>query len=186
MSTHNSRATLKEAARSDVGLTTLEWLLIVAAVAGLAALAVVLVQNVVDDTAQQISGNNARLTAAQVAAEAIINDTESDAEKRSACNRLSITYSDAFADAPPRTSLWTDKNTTAVTGDNVGGVCAIVTVAVANAMATNSPAGKATDCNNMDTGGTAVPEADRGRKGIEHVADTDSDGAATPACVFTP
>ncbi len=53
------------------GLTTLEWLLIVAAVAGLAALAVVLVQNVVDDTAEQISGSSARGTAAQVAAERI-------------------------------------------------------------------------------------------------------------------
>ena len=38
--------------RDDSGLTTLEWLLIVAAVAGLAALAVVLVQNVVSDTSQ--------------------------------------------------------------------------------------------------------------------------------------
>ena len=53
------------------GLTTLEWLLIVAAVAGLAALAVVLVQNVVDDTAEQISNSSARGTAAQVAAERI-------------------------------------------------------------------------------------------------------------------
>ena len=44
----------------ESGLTTLEWLLIVAAVAGLAALAVVLVQNVVDDTAEQISGSSAR------------------------------------------------------------------------------------------------------------------------------
>ena len=54
--------------RNNRGLTTLEWLLIVAAVAGLAALAVVLVQNVVDDTAEQISGSSARLTAAKVAA----------------------------------------------------------------------------------------------------------------------
>ena len=38
--------------RADSGLTTLEWLLIVAAVAGLAALAVVLVQNVVSTTRQ--------------------------------------------------------------------------------------------------------------------------------------
>lgn len=168
--------------RPEKGLTTLEWLLIVAAVAGLAALAVVLVQNVVDDTAEEISGNNARVTAARVAAEAINNDgTDTDAEKRSACNRLSITYSDAFADDPERTSLWTDKDT-AVEG---GGVCAIVTEAVATAMATNSSdAGK---CNAMD-GNSGVPEADRGGKGIEHAADTDSvtSGAQSPACVFTP
>ena len=42
--------------RDESGLTTLEWLLIVAAVAGLAALAVVLVQNVVSDTSEQIAG----------------------------------------------------------------------------------------------------------------------------------
>ena len=35
---------------TTAGLTTLEWLLIVAAVAGLAALAVVLVQHSVDET----------------------------------------------------------------------------------------------------------------------------------------
>ncbi|WP_419847664.1 hypothetical protein [Candidatus Poriferisocius sp.] len=52
----------------ESGLTTLEWLLIVAAVAGLAALAVVLVTQVVEDTSEQISGNNARQTAAQLAA----------------------------------------------------------------------------------------------------------------------
>ena len=54
--------------RDDSGLTTLEWLLIVAAVAGLAALAVVLVQRVVSDTSEQIAGSSARLTAAKVSA----------------------------------------------------------------------------------------------------------------------
>ena len=57
--------------RSDSGLTTLEWLLIVAAVAGLAALAVVLVTNVVSDTSEQISGSSARLTAGRLAADEI-------------------------------------------------------------------------------------------------------------------
>ena len=52
----------------ESGLTTLEWLLIVAAVAGLAALAVVLVTRVVEDTSEQISGNSARVTAAELAA----------------------------------------------------------------------------------------------------------------------
>lgn len=60
--------------RGDAGLTTLEWLLIVAAVAGLAALAVVLVQNVVGDTSEQISGNNARVTAAQLAAKQVADE----------------------------------------------------------------------------------------------------------------
>ena len=54
--------------RGEAGLTTLEWLLIVAAVAGLAALAVVLVQNVVGDTAEQLASNDARQTAADLAA----------------------------------------------------------------------------------------------------------------------
>ncbi|MXZ96977.1 MAG: hypothetical protein F4Y99_13745 [Acidimicrobiaceae bacterium] len=53
--------------RDDSGLTTLEWLLIVAAVAGLAALAVVLVTNVISDTSEQIEGQSARKTAAKVA-----------------------------------------------------------------------------------------------------------------------
>ncbi|MCY3924887.1 MAG: hypothetical protein OXG52_05170 [bacterium] len=114
--------------RSDTGLTTLEWLLIVAAVAGLAALAVVLVQNVVDETAEEIGGSNARITAAQVAASRITgeareelpvnkSDTKQDTgddtnqadidnakarsvdrEFRSKCMRLEITYSDADVD----------------------------------------------------------------------------------------
>ena len=60
-------------ARTDErGLTTLEWLLIVAAVAGLAALAVVLVQNVVSETSEQIAGSSARKTAATIAADEIM------------------------------------------------------------------------------------------------------------------
>ena len=94
----------------ESGLTTLEWLLIVAAVAGLAALAVVLVQNVVDDTAQEISGGSARETAAEIAAQRIISDANRDHDSQPAraktyedwssyyrdrCDRLEITYSDA-------------------------------------------------------------------------------------------
>ena len=67
-------ARLRRGRADESGLTTLEWLLIVAAVAGLAALAVVLVQNVVDDTAEQIGGNSARGTAARVAAERITRE----------------------------------------------------------------------------------------------------------------
>ena len=165
--------------RSDDGLTTLEWLLIVAAVAGLAALAVVLVQNVVDDTAEQIAGNNARITAAQVAAEAINNDTEPDATKQSACNRLSITYSDAFAGDPKRTSLWTDADTT--TGkESEGGVCGIVTEAVANYISATGR--NATDCTNTKVKETPGFEtAHLGGKSVSF-KQTESE----PKCHFMP
>ena len=98
--------------RNNRGLTTLEWLLIVAAVAGLAALAVVLVQNVVDETAEQISGSSARLTAALVAAQEITDDTisgdaDSISEQKAKCERLQITYGDAFDDSTPvKAAIW--------------------------------------------------------------------------------
>ena len=96
--------------RDESGLTTLEWLLIVAAVAGLAALAVVLVQNVVGETSEQIAGSSARKTAAIIAADEIMQDAErNSADQPSAakhyddwerhyasrCDRLEITYGDA-------------------------------------------------------------------------------------------
>ena len=92
------------------GLTTLEWLLIVAAVAGIAALAVVLVQNVVSDVSEQIAGSNARVVAAQLAGEQIERDAQRPDEDQpptikdaddwqrfyeSRCERLRITYGDA-------------------------------------------------------------------------------------------
>ncbi len=83
--------------RDDSGLTTLEWLLIVAAVAGLAALAVVLVTNVVGDTSEQISGQSARATAAKVAGQSISDrhpaELDND-EAKERCERLPIVYSD--------------------------------------------------------------------------------------------
>ena len=142
--------------RNENGLTTLEWLLIVAAVAGLAALAVVLVQNVVDDTAEQIAGSSARITAAQVAADAITNDDDRDEDKRSACNRLDITYSDAFQEDPSRTSLWTDKDTT-----EGGGVCAIVTEAIA-AVVESQTAATCDGTGVSDNGLNDKPAAERG------------------------
>ena len=82
-----------------------------AAVAGLAALAVVLVQNVVGDTSEQVSGNNARATAARIAASRIndealaegtskdlsIGTNEADVNDKYAkeCRRLAIFYADA-------------------------------------------------------------------------------------------
>ena len=100
--------------RDDSGLTTLEWLLIVAAVAGLAALAVVLVQNVIGETSEQIAGSSARKTAAEVAALSVEQESKTleasdvaTADDKfgtwpkwvnyftAKCNRIGITYSDA-------------------------------------------------------------------------------------------
>jgi type II secretory pathway pseudopilin PulG len=118
-------------ARDDEsGLTTLEWLLIVAAVAGLAALAVVLVTNVVDQTSEQISGSSARVTAARVAAQEIVSQAAAPAASQPAsantwvewedfytrkCNRLEITYGDAGITV----TASFEKATGADDGDNV-------------------------------------------------------------------
>ena len=77
----------------ESGLTTLEWLLIVAAVAGLAALAVVLVQNVVSQTSEQIAGSSARRVAAELHA-ADIND-----EARAIATAVALTGAAAIATA---------------------------------------------------------------------------------------
>ena len=53
------------------GLTTLEWLLILAAVAGLAAVAVVVVQGAVEDTSEAIAAENPRITAAALEASSL-------------------------------------------------------------------------------------------------------------------
>ncbi|MYD86312.1 MAG: hypothetical protein F4144_00965 [Acidimicrobiaceae bacterium] len=99
--------------RDESGLTTLEWLLIVAAVAGLAALAVVLVTNVVGETSEQISGSSARETGAIIAADTLMNDSLRAATNQPAsvntyddwvnyynnrCERIKITYGDAGID----------------------------------------------------------------------------------------
>ena len=116
------RRRVSRARRDERGLTTLEWLLIVAAVAGLAALAVVLVTNVVDDTSEQISGSSARVTAARVAAQEIVDDAarasadQPNAAKtwgdwevhyRQKCDRLEITYGDAGIVTTPRINRYT-------------------------------------------------------------------------------
>ena len=64
----------------DSGLTTLEWLLITAAVASLAALAVVLVTAAVEDTAEQVSSSEARLAAAALTAFEVEDDAKAAAE----------------------------------------------------------------------------------------------------------
>ena len=110
--TATRRRQRKARRRGEAGLTTLEWLLIVAAVAGLAALAVVLVQNVVDDTAEQLGGASARETAANVAADTVIREARTanpdDARYNTwqrwelyftaRCERLEILYSDTNLD----------------------------------------------------------------------------------------
>ena len=113
------RRHLRRRREDESGLTTLEWLLIVAAVAGLAALAVVLVTNVVDSTSEQISGSSARLTAARVAAQEIVDQASVAAQDGVSdtwvewetfytrkCNRLEITYGDAGVDVTPRFLRW--------------------------------------------------------------------------------
>lgn len=102
--------------RDESGLTTLEWLLIVAAVAGLAALAVVLVQSTVGETADQISGSSARETASKLAAEEIMDRASEGKDDQplgaksfgewsdhynKKCDRLNITYGDAGIKAHP-------------------------------------------------------------------------------------
>ena len=115
--------------RDDSGLTTLEWLLIVAAVAGLAALAVVLVSQVVSDTSEDIAGQSARLTAAQLAADEITRraaqlpatsvDTASEwvAQKTAfvrRCERLTLTYGDVDQIASVE---WNQEDPKTVMGD---------------------------------------------------------------------
>ena len=97
---------VRRCARGDAGLTTLEWLLVVAAVAGLAALAVVVVQNVVDGTAEDIASHSARQEAAQIATlvlterwQAESPDSQSSAERinrdySAKCRTLGIIYGD--------------------------------------------------------------------------------------------
>ena len=93
--------------RGDHGLTTLEWLLITAAVAGLAALAVVLVQVYVEDTGDRIANPDPRVTSAIHSAFAVETkakaasaddfdlwaDWESHFTQR--CSLIAVLYADA-------------------------------------------------------------------------------------------
>ena len=101
-------------------MTTLEWLLITAAVAGLAALAVVIVQAYVEDTGQRIANPDPRMVAAIVAAEEIMSDADRDADQQPAaaktygpwsdhyafkCGQLGILYADAEIKMEPNFNL---------------------------------------------------------------------------------
>ena len=91
----------------DCGLATLSWLLIVAAVAGLAALAVVLVQAYVEDTGDRISNPDPRVTSAIHSAFSVEADAKaaSDADFdlwadwerhfSQECGLIAVLYSDA-------------------------------------------------------------------------------------------
>ena len=93
--------------RGDHGLTTLEWLLITAAVAGLAALAVVLVQAYVEDTGDRIANPDPRVTSAIHSAFSVETDAKAasaqdfslwaDWESRftQRCSLIAVLYSDA-------------------------------------------------------------------------------------------
>ena len=88
-------------------MTTLEWLLIIAAVAGLAALAVVLVQSYVEDTGDRIANPDPRVTSAIHSAFDVETDARAastqdfemwaDWERRFAqrCSLIAVLYSDA-------------------------------------------------------------------------------------------
>ena len=74
-------------------MTTLEWLLVVAAVAGLAAVAVVLVQGVVGGTAEDLASHSARQTAADLAANELEQRWEADEPKtQDDANRINRAY----------------------------------------------------------------------------------------------
>ena len=142
--------------RDDSGLTTLEWLLIVAAVAGLAALAVVLVQRVVGDTSEQIAGSSARKTAAEVAALSVEEESKTlsaadvaadgrfdtwakwDNYFTARCNRIGITYSDAGVEMD-----------TAFAGATLAANTITVTRAGSATEATAAPAVPQAKCNVM-------------------------------------
>ncbi len=65
-------------AAADAGLITLEWLLIVGAVAGLAAFSVLAVQRVIDDTAEAPADPVVRLLEADIAAAFVASDAQAD------------------------------------------------------------------------------------------------------------
>ena len=84
--------------------------MILAAVAGLAALAVTFVADVVDETGDQLANPDPRLTAAQIAADEVVHDAASSRQDRfgtwgdwaqhfrQRCAQLEILYVDAGAE----------------------------------------------------------------------------------------
>ena len=95
--------------RCDSGMTTLEWLLVTAAVAVIAATAVVVVQATVRDLGIDASRHRGRFRTAEIAADALtrewqaqVPDDQFEADQINRrygerCARLGITYADSEA-----------------------------------------------------------------------------------------
>ena len=110
----------------------MEWLLVVAAVAGLAALAVVLVRDVADDTAETLRTVNRRQLAYDLATTELterwaaqIPTSEEDAERINRdhggdCRELAIIY----ADVPARLNLKPGKYAPSPPGWSILPICA--------------------------------------------------------------
>ena len=93
----------------------MEWLLVVAAVAGLAGLAVVVVQRVVADTGESVAGHSARLAAAHLMAVGVRSDAKASSPASQVeadrlnerlgrrCRRVPILFADAGG-----TTVWGD------------------------------------------------------------------------------
>ncbi|MDE0319283.1 MAG: hypothetical protein OXI97_05325 [Acidimicrobiaceae bacterium] len=105
-----STAARLRAARGEEGLTTLEWLLIVAAVAGLAVVAVVIVTRVVNQTADQLASANPTVAAAQESARSLVEQapsTQPNPMTRASldafaaqCRRLRVSFGNAIQIVP--------------------------------------------------------------------------------------
>ncbi len=120
----------------DAGLTSLEWLLIVAAIAGLAAVAVVLVQTVVDSTAENMADHNPRQEAADFAANELTTrwrqETPASASEArrlnrrymERCLRIGILYPEINLEVSAKTGLY--ENGTEGWRDNGLPVCTLV------------------------------------------------------------
>lgn len=95
--------------RNNAGMTTLEWLLLTAAMAALVAAAVVVVQSVVRDVGVDAGSFSARFRAARIAADSVTREWrahhptsqyEADVLNRrygERCGRLGITFADTEA-----------------------------------------------------------------------------------------
>lgn len=102
-------------AAADAGLITLEWLLIVGAVAGLAAFSVLAVQRVIDDTSEVPADPLVRLLEADIAAAFVASDAQADFDADAAgyvdgnfssrCNDIQSDFSDVVSGVPM--PMWT-------------------------------------------------------------------------------
>ena len=105
------------------GVITLEWLLIVGAVAGLAATSVLTVQQVLDDTSEVPVDPLVRVLEADIAAAFLVADADTaalspdpyiDGDFKQRCEAALL---DAFGDAV-NTPVWTSPVTIAANGDD--------------------------------------------------------------------